>query len=110
MRFFCVSVFSVTTMLTGACGTESAPTTEEAAPAEYTDLGLGEVNDYKDDGNWGSATTCKAIPSLTPLKDPAIVVSLDGLTLRAPVLPASAGRAMINDLERAAGRAGPGEA
>ena len=38
------------------------------------------------------------------------MVSLDGLTLRAPVLPASAGRAMINDLERAAGRAGPGEA
>jgi len=51
------------------------------APAEYSDLGLGVVDDLKADGNWGAATTCKAIPALTPLKDPMIVISLDGLTL-----------------------------
>lgn len=63
-----------------ACdGTADAPV--ESAPDDYADLTLGDVQDYKDDGNWGAATTCKPIPNLTPLKDPAIVVSLDGLTL-----------------------------
>ena len=61
-----------------ACSDNGA---DETAPEGYTELGLGDVEDYKDDGNWGAATTCKAIPSLTPLKDPMIVVSLDGLTL-----------------------------
>ena len=34
------------------------------------------------DGHWGAATTCKTLPTGLPqLKNPAIVVSLDGLTL-----------------------------
>src|SRR5262245_39379864 len=51
------------------------------APAGYSDLGLGAVDDMKEDGDWGAALTCKPIPSLTPLNDPMIVISLDGLTL-----------------------------
>ena len=51
------------------------------APADYAELGLGGVEEMKSDGNWGAATTCKPIPNLTPLKDPLIVISLDGLTL-----------------------------
>jgi hypothetical protein len=65
--------------LLGAC----ADATPEAPPLEEgVDLGLGLVEEMKDDGNWGSATTCKPIPNLTPLVDPMIVISLDGLTLR----------------------------
>jgi len=77
MRAFILIVpvaFAVT-----ACDSASAPVDEQ--PDDYTDLTLGGVEDYKDDGNWGAATTCKAIPNLTPLKDPAITISLDGLTL-----------------------------
>lgn len=34
------------------------------------------------DGRWGAATTCKDLPTGLPqLKNPAIVISLDGLTL-----------------------------
>ncbi len=62
----------------GAC---SDDTVETEAPADYADLGLGGVEEMKSDGNWGAATTCKAIPALTPLRDPMIVISLDGLTL-----------------------------
>lgn len=61
-----------------ACGEDAAI---DEAPEGYSEIGLGEVEDLKEDGNWGAATTCKPIPSLTPLKDPMIVVSLDGLTL-----------------------------
>jgi len=53
----------------------------DESPTDYADLGLGAVEEMKDDGNWGAATTCKAIPALTPLRDPMIVISLDGLTL-----------------------------
>ena len=54
----------------------------ETAPAMTgDDLPLGDVDGLKADGSWGAATTCKAIPVLTPLADPAITVSLDGLTL-----------------------------
>ena len=63
----------------------NAPPPEAAAPAneEFVgqDLPLGDVEGLKNDGSWGFATTCKAIPGLTPLADPEIVVSLDGLTL-----------------------------
>lgn len=45
------------------------------------DLPVGDVEGVKADGVWGFATTCKEIPELPPLADPAIVVSLDGLTL-----------------------------
>ncbi len=67
----------------GACGelTESGP---EAPPATYEELHVGPVEgmeDIKADGNWGYATECKPIPDLTPLIDPEIVISLDGLSL-----------------------------
>ncbi|TNF36396.1 MAG: hypothetical protein EP329_05290 [Deltaproteobacteria bacterium] len=45
------------------------------------DLPVGDVEGLKADGVWGYATTCKPIPNVPPLADPAIVVSLDGLTL-----------------------------
>ena len=46
------------------------------------DLPLGDVVDEgKADGTWGSALTCKTVPSLPPLKAPHITVSIDGLTL-----------------------------
>ena len=45
------------------------------------DLPVGDVEGVKADGSWGYATTCKPIPDVPPLADPAIVVSLDGLTL-----------------------------
>ncbi|HOX46407.1 MAG TPA: L,D-transpeptidase [Myxococcota bacterium] len=53
-------------------------------PGEGEDLGLGELSseDDKEDGMWGAATTCKAIPDLPPLSSPRIIVSLHGLTLR----------------------------
>jgi hypothetical protein len=65
--------------LFAACG--DGGTGGEEPPEGYEELGLGEVDDLKADGNWGAATTCKPIPNLTPLKDPMIVVSLDGLTV-----------------------------
>ena len=47
-----------------------------------SDLPLGDyVDEGKADGSWGSALTCKIVPSLPALKSPRIVVSLDGLTL-----------------------------
>ena len=43
---------------------------------------LGGVGSVAGDGKWGAATTCKALPmGLAQLKNPAIVISLDGLTL-----------------------------
>lgn len=44
------------------------------------DLPLGEMPEIKGDG-WGHATTCKVIPSRPALADPAITISLNGLTL-----------------------------
>ncbi len=48
-----------------------------------SDLPLGDVLDDvgKADGTWGSALTCKTVPSLPALKSPHITVSIDGLTL-----------------------------
>jgi len=45
------------------------------------DLPVGDVEGIKADGVWGHATECKPIPDVEPLNDPAIVVSLEGLTL-----------------------------
>lgn len=76
----------VMALLMGACG-EEEPSSEPGAsgqeeiPAGGEDLGLGGVENPKADGFFGSATTCKPMPALEPLNDPAIVVSLDGLTL-----------------------------
>lgn len=54
----------------------------EGAAAETGDeLPIGAIDDLKLDGDWRHATTCKEIPEVTPLADPYIVISLDGLTL-----------------------------
>lgn len=46
------------------------------------DVGLGDIEgDALGAENWGAALTCKTLPAPAPLKDPVIVVSLDGLTL-----------------------------
>jgi hypothetical protein len=47
------------------------------------DLPLGDrlESDMKDDGTWGSALTCKTIPSFPRLVSPRITISLNGLTL-----------------------------
>jgi hypothetical protein len=43
---------------------------------------LAAVGDVAGSTNWGAATTCKTLPTGLPtLKSPAIVVSLDGMTL-----------------------------
>lgn len=56
--------------------------TQEEASVVGEDLPVGSVLNPPEDGSWGAATTCKEIPEVEPLKDPRIVVSLDGLTLR----------------------------
>ncbi len=56
-------------------GTEDLPLLPEE------ELGIGEIDDLKLDGDWGSALTCKPIPTLDRLPSPEVVVSLDGLTL-----------------------------
>lgn len=70
-------ILFATSLMFVACGDTTTPIEEGG-----DELALGSVEEMKDDGNWGFATTCKPIPNLTPLNDPAIVVSLDGLTLR----------------------------
>ena len=52
----------------------------DAEYIEGNDLTLGDFKALTS-GDWGHATTCKAIPNLTPLADPHITVSLNGLTL-----------------------------
>lgn len=62
--------------LAAACGGD-AP---EGGAADDLNDSLGSVED--DLGQWGAATTCKAIPApIANLKDPVVVISLDGLTL-----------------------------
>ncbi len=55
---------------------------EEPGDQMTEDLPLGDLDDgdMKADG-WGAATTCKEIPDLPLLADPAITISIDGLTL-----------------------------
>ncbi|MGZ3426392.1 MAG: L,D-transpeptidase [Polyangia bacterium] len=54
----------------------------QRALAPDSDLPIGDlVDEGKADGTWGSALTCKAVPSLPTLVSPRIIVSLDGLTL-----------------------------
>ena len=52
-------------------------------PDAQGSLPLGDMteDDLKADGNWGAATTCKAIPSVPVLSDPKITVSLNAQTL-----------------------------
>lgn len=55
---------------------------EDGSGLTDDELGIGEIDDLKQDGGWGAALTCKPLPDLPVLQDPEIVVSLDGLTLR----------------------------
>ena len=70
-------------MLLQACGgnenNETDDTNFQEAPVE--ELGIGDIDDLKADGNWGAALTCKEIPDVETLENPEIVISLDGLTL-----------------------------
>lgn len=63
----------------GVDGDGVEPVVEDEFEGE--DLPVGSVTNPKADGQWGFATECKPVPDLEPLKDPAIVISLDGLTL-----------------------------
>lgn len=77
-----------TTLLLLAVFTSAACSeTAEDAPETHTgfgdELSIGDIqglDDMKADG-WGFATVCKPIPNLTPLNDPMITISLDGLSL-----------------------------
>jgi hypothetical protein len=61
-----------------ACGT-GAQTVEVGSSDDALNDNLGEVLPSP---TWGAATSCKAIPApIAQLKDPVVVVSLDGLTL-----------------------------
>jgi hypothetical protein len=71
-------------VLLSACGADVVEDgTEPVVEDEYVgpDLPVGDVTNPKADGVWGFATECKPVPDLEPLKDPAVVISLDGLTL-----------------------------
>jgi hypothetical protein len=66
-------------ILVAAC----APADDDPGAGDV-DLSLGDLSDedMKDDGVWGAALTCKAIPVLPPLPSPRITISIEGLTLR----------------------------
>jgi len=79
-----VLVFGV---LVGGCSVEETPELaqlgDDCPAGGCQELTVGQVEaDQKTDGIWTEALKCKPIPELEPLVDPAIVVSLDGLTLR----------------------------
>jgi len=61
------------------CAVPNALEEEESEARGKDDLSIGEVEGAV--GDVGAATTCKPIPKVDPLKDPEIVISLDGLTL-----------------------------
>ena len=63
------------------CDDAEAPPVDPVTGEPFEELPVGEVEGAKEDGAWGAATTCKAIPVLPVLADPEIVVSLEGLTL-----------------------------
>lgn len=70
-------------LLLGACGTQSLDQQQQQSDKqEELPLGQLDYGDLKADGTWGQATTCKIVPTLPPLVDPYIVVSIKGLTLR----------------------------
>lgn len=84
-----VIFLSLFSLLAVGCGEEAAespaPTPsieEDEIPEGGEELPLGEFQNDKEDGVWGAATTCKELPPIEPLASPAIVVSLDGATLR----------------------------
>ena len=82
---------STTRLLTAALlATVLATVLAACSPAGELDEGQGGDNDALNDNlgsvqasaSWGAATSCKAIPAaIAQLKDPVIVISIDGLTL-----------------------------
>jgi hypothetical protein len=69
--------------LLAACAVAAVLSACGGAPESLTDESdLNGVGDVAGNGAWGAATTCKALPAGLPaLKSPAVVISLDGLTL-----------------------------
>ncbi len=70
----------ILSLAAASCGLEVPPT--DRMPGEGEHLPLGEMPGMKADGTYGFATQCKTFPQLTPLSDPRIIISLNGLTLR----------------------------
>jgi len=69
-------------VLASGCGEDATdPPVADPTAGFEEDLGVGAVDNPKEDGFYGLATTCKELPFVEPLVDPKIVVSLDGLTL-----------------------------
>ena len=81
--YSCRSIALVCSCFFVGCAAQASHPDEIESEANGTgDLPLGDVEQgLGSSGSWGDATTCKAIPPVAPLHDPAIVVSLDGLTL-----------------------------
>ena len=85
-RFSHVVVFSATLVVfvvLSACTEVSVQPISEESHRWDEELSVGLVDDPDDmkaDG-WGHALECKDMPYVQPLTDPAIVISLDGLTL-----------------------------
>jgi len=73
---------SLASLTLTACGetTDEPPVTGERFGDELSIGDIEGLDDMKADG-WGFATVCKPIPYLTPLNDPMITISLDGLSL-----------------------------
>ena len=88
-----LSVLIFATACTGQPGTTTidtpvvpdrpvAITPAAGEPVATLDLPLGSVLEEATlDGTWGSALTCKPVPSLPSLVNPKITLSVDGLTL-----------------------------
>ncbi len=82
-------VLSLIALGSFGCAARAAHPDEAASELGGTDdLGVGSIEGEEgvastEDalGNYGAATTCKPIPVVEPLRDPEIVISLDGLTL-----------------------------
>jgi phosphatidylserine/phosphatidylglycerophosphate/cardiolipin synthase-like enzyme len=61
----------------------TAPTPPAAPAPTDNDIAIGDIDDESaDDPTWGAATSCKSLPTLTPLREPTITISVRGLTLR----------------------------
>jgi len=88
------ALIAATLGLAAACdaagASDAPPNASTGEQMAVDDLPLGEVDpgELKAD-SYGSALTCKPIPTLPPLANPQIVISLDGATLH--LTDASAG-------------------
>lgn len=78
MRARWILAAAATAALLTACADEA--TTEDTQSQFSEELPIGGIDDLKSDGGWGPALNCKTVPTLDPLPNPSIVISLDGLT------------------------------